>query len=73
MTALQSREHADMTNEKMVESLWALANSVTAFAVLQALTFLYALVKKDFVDAISNRTLSSLAATSGPAMIGMTN
>jgi hypothetical protein len=42
-----------MTDEKMAESLWAVANGITAFAVLQALALLYALAKKDFVDAIS--------------------
>ena len=43
-----------MTDEKMAENLWAVANGITAFAVLQALAFLYALAKKDFADAISN-------------------
>jgi hypothetical protein len=36
----------------MVESLWCLANGITSFAVLQALAFLYALGRDDFVKAI---------------------
>jgi hypothetical protein len=52
-----------MTDEKMVESLWAVANGITAFAVLQALAFLYALAKRDFVDAIANRTAVVLVVT----------
>jgi hypothetical protein len=38
----------------MVESLWSLANGITSFAVLQALAFLYALGREDFVKAITN-------------------
>jgi hypothetical protein len=43
-----------VTNEKMVENLWSLANGITSFAVLQALAFLYALGRPDFVKAVSN-------------------
>jgi hypothetical protein len=38
----------------MVENLWSLANGITSFAVLQALAFLYALGRVEFVSAISN-------------------
>ena len=44
-----------MTNDQMVQSLWSLANGITSFAVLQALAFLYAVGKTDFVTAITNR------------------
>jgi predicted lysophospholipase L1 biosynthesis ABC-type transport system permease subunit len=35
-------------------SLWSLANGITSFAVLQALAFLYALGRADFLKAITN-------------------
>jgi hypothetical protein len=44
-----------MDDAKMVESLWSLANTITSFAVLQALTFLYALGRPEFAAAIGNR------------------
>jgi len=43
-----------MTDAKMAESLWSLANGITSFAVLQALAFLYALGREDFVKAVAN-------------------
>ena len=59
-----------MTDEKMVESLWSLANGITSFAVLQALAFLCALGREDFIRAITNR-LAQLAIVSGtPSSVG---
>jgi hypothetical protein len=49
-----------MSDGTLVEALWALANGITAFAVLQALACLYALGQRDFVNALSNRTASLL-------------
>jgi hypothetical protein len=49
-----------MGNNKIVESLWSLANGITSFAVLQALAFLYALGRKDFVTAIANPTAQAV-------------
>jgi len=60
-----------MTDEKMVESLWSLANGITSFAALQALAFLFALGREDFVKAITNRfaqrviVLATIAFTIG--------
>jgi hypothetical protein len=47
----------------MVENLWSLANGITSFAVFQALAFLYALGREEFVKAITNR-LAQLAIVS---------
>ena len=49
-----------MTPEKMAECLWSLANGITAFAALQALIFLYALDRPDFLKALSSWISTSL-------------
>ena len=43
-----------MDDNKMVESMWALANGITSFAVVQALAFLYALGNPIFQGMIKN-------------------
>ena len=49
-----------MESAKMVESLWSLANGITSFAIVQAITFLYALSRKEFADAINNCTAQKI-------------
>lgn len=43
-----------MSDAKIAENLWSLANGITAFAVLQALTFLYSFGNKDIRPELLN-------------------
>ena len=46
-----------MSNAELTKSLWELANSITAFAAIQGLVFVYVCLKKETGDILNKKRL----------------
>ena len=48
-----------MTSVELSKALWDLANSITAFAAIQGLVFVYACLKKETGDVLNKKRLKA--------------
>jgi hypothetical protein len=51
-----------MSAAELTKSLWDFANSITAFAVIQGLVFVYSCLKKETGDVLNKRRLKAAIA-----------
>lgn len=51
-----------MTIVELSKALWDLSNSITAFAAIQGLVFVYACLKKESADILNKRRLKAAIA-----------